>query len=179
MWNFEKAERYLNRVGVIFLLVLSNTYCQQSYCGSFVPMDLASCTAYSTNSQYCCLLRTYTNQYYDSMCYPIDPTQYMSLNGNIQLGGYSYQVDCGNSIGTDCGQVPEPISYKDCSIYSLNSNSCCYISYKNVTSCVWLGSPNTGKVEYKGLTIICDGSILNLGTHYFTFLFILISFLFF
>ena len=50
-----------------------------------------------------------------------------------------------------------PITYKDCSIFSKKDNSCCYYKYQKQTNCVWLGKSDVGTMRYKDLLVICQG----------------------
>jgi hypothetical protein len=147
---------HLVKILQLFLLI-NFSYAEDpiSLCGTFIAKDMSSCTEYSTKSQYCCYLTTFSNSLYSKMCYPILIEEYLTLNSEINLGGYKYSVDCGNFIGSTCGTINTPISYKDCSQASLKDNSCCYVKYNNTTSCVRLGTGNIGEVTYNGLKIIC------------------------
>ena len=145
---------------ILFLMLLSTisifpeiaTY----YCGSWLPKDQSSCEIYNTNTTLCCYLTTFSNSIYFNMCYQINMTDYLHLNNKISLGEYVFDVDCGAIMGTTCGTIDTPQSYMDCSQFSLSTNSCCYYKYKEDSSCVWLGKPYTGKVEYKGLELLCS-----------------------
>ena len=75
-------------------------------------------------------------------------------------------------MGTTCGTIYSPKSYKDCSQFSLSTNSCCYYKYKNETSCLWLGKPFTGKVDYKGLELFCDSDFVKLKSNWLIITFI-------
>jgi hypothetical protein len=86
---------------------------------------------------------------------------YIYSNNEIDLYGAHYYINCGMSLGTTCGDIQNPASYKDCGLSSLDSNSCCYVGYKEQTSCVWLGTPDTGIFEYNGITIICGAKLNN------------------
>ena len=131
-----------------------------SLCGSYVPKDITSCTLYSTDSNYCCYLRTFSNSFYSYMCYSLKPSEYINLNNKINLGGFEYEINCGNTIGTICGSITNPYSFKDCGMSSQKDNTCCYMEYQGITNCVWLGSGYKGKVEYKNLTLICGSEVL-------------------
>jgi hypothetical protein len=152
----------------LFDLVTSSN----QYCGSFLPKDLSSCEPYTTDSAYCCYLSSYTNNLNFHMCYPINKTDYLGLHNTLDINGYNFKVDCGLHVGTTCGAVSKPISYKDCGQFSTGSNSCCYYKYKNETSCVWLESSDIGEVNYKGLQVICGGMWIKLR---YSVIYILIS----
>lgn len=141
-------------------LLLVKYIFSQSRCGSFVPQDSNSCFMFSTNTTYCCSLSTFSNKFHSNICYPIKMNEYLPLNNRINLGGYDYGIDCGNFIGTTCGFISSPVTYKDCSQFSRNSNSCCFMKFQEDTSCVWLGTGDTGQVEYNGLTLICEANYL-------------------
>lgn len=132
------------------------------YCGSWLPKDQSSCEIYNTNSTLCCYLTTFSNGIYFNMCYQINMTDYLHLNDKISLGEYDFDVDCGAIMGTTCGTINTPKSYVDCSQFSLNTNSCCYYKYKNDSSCVWLGKPYTGRVEYEGLELFCNDTYITI-----------------
>ena len=144
-------------IKILLLFFFNFSYADDtiSMCGTFIAKDINSCTMYSTSSQYCCYLTTFSNHFYSKMCYPILVQDYLNLNNVLNLGGYNYTIDCGNFIGSTCGTIMTPMSYKDCSQASLKDNSCCYVIYKGSTSCVWLGTGDIGDVTYNGLTIIC------------------------
>jgi len=150
-------------ITIIYLIPKINSY----YCGSWLPKDQSSCEIYNTNSTLCCYLTTFSNGIYFNMCYQINMTDYLHLNNKISLGGYDFDVDCGTIMGTTCGTINTPQSYKDCSQFSLNTNSCCYYRYKNDSSCVWLGQPYTGRVEYKGLELFCSENFISLKRGWF------------
>ena len=136
---------------IIFINLIEQI--NNSYCGSWLPKDQSSCALYNTNSTFCCYLTSFTNGIYFNMCYEVNFTDYIYLNNAITLGGYQFNIDCGNTMGTTCGTIKTPKSYKDCSQFSLETNSCCYSSYKGDSSCLWLGSPYLGRIEYKGLEL--------------------------
>ena len=112
------------------------------------------------------------------MCYPFSRDIYYKMSRTVKINGYSFSVDCGNSRGTLCGDIVNPVSYKDCSIYSTSSNSCCFYKYtykkpktdkeKNTTeeewetetNCVWLGTGDIGEMSYNKLTIICSNNYM-------------------
>ena len=52
-----------------------------------------------------------------------------NMTRKVKINGYTYSVDCGESRGTLCGDVVNPVNYKDCSIYSKLDNSCCFYKY--------------------------------------------------
>lgn len=139
------------------ILIKVNSY----YCGSWLPKDQSSCEIYNTNTTLCCYLTTFSNGVYFNMCYQINMTDYLFLNNKITLGDYKFDIDCGMNMGTTCGTIMTPKSYKDCSMFSLDVNSCCYYNYKNDTSCIWLGSAYTGRLEYKGLELVCGGGFIS------------------
>jgi hypothetical protein len=147
---------------IIITIIFIKFTITQSKCGSFVPQDSNSCFMYSTNTTYCCSLSTFSNKFYSNICYPISMTDYLPLNNKINLGGYEYDINCGTFIGTTCGYVSTPVSYKDCSQFSKNTNSCCFMKYQGDTSCVWLGTGDTGQVEYNGLVLICEADFLKI-----------------
>ncbi len=144
-----------NKFWVFFYLV-NLISCSIDICGTYISEGTGTCTQYSTNETYCCYLRTYSNNFWSSMCYPINATDYLQLNGILRLGKYKYFVDCGESTGTTCGTLSNPVSYKDCSQFSRNTNTCCFVKYKNDTSCVWLGSGYNGDITYNGIELVCN-----------------------
>ena len=104
------------------------------------------------------------------MCYPFKREYYYRMSRQVIINGYTYSVDCGDSRGTLCGDVVNPVNYKDCSIYSKSDNSCCFYKYtykeeneteyKTDTNCVWLGTGDIGEMSYNKLTIICTSGYL-------------------
>jgi hypothetical protein len=145
-------------------------------CGSYLAEGVGACTQYSTNTTLCCYLRTYSNKYWSSICHSINATDYLGLNGKLKLGDFEYMIDCGDTIGTTCGTIMKPVSYKDCSQFSRSTNSCCFVKYKQDTSCVWLGAGYTGEISYQGLELVCNANYLKIGNLVLilTFLFLLV-----
>ena len=70
---------------------------------------------------------------------------------------FEFKLKCGSGRGASCGLIVNPKNYKDCSMYSEKSNSCCFYSYKGSTNCVWLGNSDVGTMKYKDLLLICKG----------------------
>ena len=142
-----------------------------SYCGSYIPYDGSSCFQYTNSSSICCFLRGNFEGNYHTMCYPFSRDIYYKMSRTVKINGYSFSVDCGSSRGTLCGDIVNPVSYKDCSIYSKSDNSCCFYkyTYKNddeewltETNCVWLGTGDIGEMSYNKLTLICISNSLKL-----------------
>ena len=94
------------------------------------------------------------------------------MSRTVKINGYSFSVDCGSSRGTLCGDIVNPVSYKDCSIYSKSDNSCCFYKYmyknpddddwQTETNCVWLGTGDIGEMSYNKLTIICNSEYMRM-----------------
>ena len=149
---------------IIYLLKESNL----SYCGSYIPNNGGSCWQYTNATSICCFLRGNFEGNYHTMCYPFSRDIYYKMSRSVKINGYSYQLDCGKSRGILCGDVVDPVSYKDCSIFSTSSNSCCFYRYQykdpgsdnfiEDTNCVWLGTPDVGEMSFNKLTIICYGN---------------------
>ena len=156
---------------------LFSTYISPASCGSYLAVDSSSCIPYSTNTTLCCLLTANFQDIYISSCYAINYTDYFGLNDQIVLGNYTYEIDCGQVMGSTCGSITTPRSYKDCGQAGTTTNACCYYEYKNDTSCMWLGSPYVGQLEYNGLTLICNADILVF--RYYLYVFIAIIFVLF
>jgi hypothetical protein len=167
-----------NKTVILLFLLIRKTLSSSSfdYCASFLAEGVGACTQYSTNTTLCCYLRTYSNKYWSSICHSINATDYLALNGKIKLGDYEYFIDCGDTIGTTCGTIMKPMSYKDCSQFSRNTNSCCFVKYKEDTSCVWLGTGHTGEISYNGLELVCHSSKIKIGNMFkmFAFLFLML-----
>ncbi len=97
------------------------------------------------------------------MCYPFDRQLYYKMGRHVKINGYRFTLECGDQRGALCGEVIDPINYKDCAIYSTTDNSCCFYSYQyknpdddeyqQETNCVWLGTPDIGKMNYNKLTV--------------------------
>ncbi len=146
---------------ILFLIKSINS----SYCGSYIPYGPSSCYEYTNSSSICCYLRGNFEGSYHSMCYPFQRDIYYKMARTVKINGYKFNLDCGHSRGTLCGKVVIPISYKDCSIYSTKSNSCCFYSYtyknpddddyQTETNCIWLGTSDVGEMSYNKLTVIC------------------------
>ena len=160
-----------------------------SYCGSYIPYDGDSCFQYTNSSSICCFLRGNFEGNYHTMCYPFSRDIYYKMSRTVKINGYSFSVDCGSSRGTLCGDIVNPVSYKDCSIYSTSSNSCCFYkyTYKNPktsedeedeweteTNCVWLGTGDIGEMSYNKLTIICSSNFIKFNTISLFLLFIIL-----
>ena len=160
-----------------------------SYCGSYIPYDGDSCFQYTNSSSICCFLRGNFEGNYHTMCYPFSRDIYYKMSRTVKINGYSFSVDCGSSRGTLCGDIVNPVSYKDCSIYSTSSNSCCFYkyTYKNPktsedeedeweteTNCVWLGTGDIGEMSYNKLTIICSSNLIKFNTISLFLLFIIL-----
>ncbi len=98
------------------------------------------------------------------------------MSRTVKINGYSFSVDCGTSRGTLCGDIVNPVSYKDCSIYSKKGNSCCFYKYmyknsededyQTETNCVWLGTGDIGEMSYNKLTIICSNYYIKFSLFY-------------
>ena len=160
-----------------------------SYRGSYIPYDGDSCFQYTNSSSICCFLRGNFEGNYHTMCYPFSRDIYYKMSRTVKINGYSFSVDCGSSRGTLCGDIVNPVSYKDCSIYSTSSNSCCFYkyTYKNPktsedeedeweteTNCVWLGTGDIGEMSYNKLTIICSSNFIKFNTISLFLLFIIL-----
>ena len=155
---------------IIFILLISMSL--SSYCGSYIPYDGSSCFQYTNSSSICCFLRGNFEGNYHTMCYPFSRDIYYKMSRTVKINGYSFSVDCGNSRGTLCGDIVNPVSYKDCSIYSKSDNSCCFYRYmyknpddtewQTETNCVWLGTGDIGEMSYNKLTIICSSKYIRL-----------------
>ena len=162
-----KEEILIITILISLLDIISN-----SYCGSYIPYDGSSCFQYTNSSSICCFLRGNFEGNYHTMCYPFSRDIYYKMSRTVKINGYSFSVDCGSSRGTLCGDIVNPVSYKDCSIYSKSDNSCCFYkyTYKNPdekewqteTNCVWLGTGDIGEMSYNKLTIICSNKYLRL-----------------
>ena len=175
-----------NNILLIFLIFSIIKYISSSYCGSYIPYDGSSCFQYTNESSICCFLRGNFEGNYHTMCYPFSRDIYYKMSRKVKINGYTYSVDCGSSRGTLCGDVVNPVSYKDCSIYSTKSNSCCFYKYyyksgdnlseyEEETNCVWLGTGDIGEMSYKNLQIICEEKILKLKKLNLFFILILFS----
>ena len=155
---------------IIFISLLSEIL--SSYCGSYIPYDGSSCFQYTNSSSICCFLRGNFEGNYHTMCYPFSRDIYYKMSRTVKINGYSFSVDCGESRGTLCGDIVNPVSYKDCSIYSKKSNSCCFYKYmyknpeetewQTETNCIWLGTGDIGEMSYNKLTIICFSNYIKL-----------------
>ena len=172
---------------LLFSLFLLIKYISSSYCGSYIPYDGSSCFQYTNESSICCFLRGNFEGNYHTMCYPFNRSIYYKMSRQVKINGYLYSVDCGESRGTLCGDVVNPVSYKDCSIYSKSDNSCCFYryfykpdenstEYEEETNCVWLGTSDIGEMSYKRLQIICGSKIIIFNK--FNFILTLILFIF-
>lgn len=143
------------------------SYSFSSYCGSYIPYSGDSCFQYTNSSSICCFLRGNFEGNYHTMCYPISRSIYYKMARSVKINGYTFKINCGESRGTLCGDIVDPKSYKDCSIFSKKGNSCCYYEYKyknpgddeylTETNCVWLGTGDIGEMSYNKLTLICKG----------------------
>ena len=161
-----------NKVLKYIIFSFSITMTLTSYCGSYIPYDGSSCFQYTNSSSICCFLRGNFEGNYHTMCYPFSIDIYYKMSRTVKINGYSFSVDCGNSRGTLCGDIVNPVSYKDCSIYSKSGNSCCFYKYmyknpddndwQTETNCVWLGTGDIGEMSYNKLTIICSNKYLRL-----------------
>ena len=141
-----------------------------SYCGSYIPYNGNSCFQYTNSSSVCCFLRGNFEGNYHTMCYPFSRKIYYKMSRKVKINGYEFSVDCGRSRGTLCGDIVNPVNYKDCSVYSKKDNSCCFYQYTykeegkwlTETNCVWLGTGDIGEMSYKKLTLICSNSYIKL-----------------
>lgn len=150
-----------DKMKILIVIIFSLfTYSLSSYCGSYIPKDESTCDKFTNSTSICCYLQGSFSGAPHSMCYPFDRDYYYSLQRSIELNGYRYKLNCGSKRGALCGQVVNPITYKDCSIYSKKSNSCCFYQYKSTTNCVWLGTSSIGEMKYKDLTVICQSIIM-------------------
>ena len=174
--------RYNYLIVLIFIALLK--LISNSYCGSYIPYDGSSCFQYTNASSICCFLRGNFEGNYHTMCYPFSRDIYYKMSRRVKINGYSFSVDCGSSRGTLCGDIVNPVSYKDCSIYSKSDNSCCFYEYKyrnneNETyqterNCVWLGTGDIGEMSYNKLTLICSSKFMNYNIILLLLFFILI-----
>ena len=173
-----------NEILIIIILISLLDIISNSYCGSYIPYDGNSCFQYTNSSSICCFLRGNFEGNYHTMCYPFSRDIYYKMSRTVKINGYSFSVDCGSSRGTLCGDIVNPVSYKDCSIYSKSDNSCCFYkyNYKNPeederqteTNCVWLGTGDIGEMSYNNLTIICSSNFMKYSIMTIFLLFIMI-----
>lgn len=159
----------MNNTNKIIITVLLSliSYSLSSYCGSYIPYSGSSCFQYTNTSSICCFLRGNFEGNYHTMCYPFSRDIYYKMSRSVKINSYTYSIDCGESRGTLCGDIVDPKSYKDCSIYSKKHNSCCFYEYKyknpgeeeysTETNCVWLGTGDVGEMSYNKLKLICEG----------------------
>lgn len=133
---------------------------KSSYCGSYLPKDETSCDKFTHSTNICCHLTGKLYGTIQSMCYPFVREDYYRMKRTVGINEFNFKLKCGNKRGASCGQVVNPVTYKDCSIYSESKNSCCYYTYKGTTNCVWLGNSNVGTMKYKDLLLICKGTFL-------------------
>ena len=153
---------------IIFFILIH--YIFSSYCGSYIPYDGSSCFQYTNSSSICCYLRGNFEGNYHTMCYPFSRDLYYKMSRSVKINDYTFTLDCGTQRGALCGDVVNPVNYKDCSIYSTRKNSCCFYKYKYLvsegwtedTNCVWLGTSDVGEMSYNKLTIICGQSFIYL-----------------
>ena len=161
----------INNILIIIIIICVIQNISSSYCGSYIPYDGSSCFQYTNESSICCFLRGNFEGNYHTMCYPFNREIYYKMSRKVKINGYTYSVDCGESRGTLCGDVVNPVNYKDCSIYSKLDNSCCFYKYyyktdneskdwEVETNCVWLGTGDIGEMSYKRLQIICGDYIM-------------------
>ena len=169
----------------IFIIFICLLKCiTNSYCGSYIPYDGSSCFQYTNATSICCFLRGNFEGNYHTMCYPFSRDIYYKMSRTVRINGYSFSVDCGSSRGTLCGDIVNPVSYKDCSIYSKSGNSCCFYKYmyknpddpewQTETNCVWLGTGDIGEMSYNKLTIICSSNYTKYSLILFIIIFIII-----
>ena len=169
----------------IFIIFICLLKCiTNSYCGSYIPYDGSSCFQYTNATSICCFLRGNFEGNYHTMCYPFSRDIYYKMSRTVRINGYSFSVDCGSSRGTLCGDIVNPVSYKDCSIYSKSGNSCCFYKYmyknpddpewQTETNCVWLGTGDIGEMSYNKLTIICSSKYTKYSLILFIIIFIII-----
>ncbi len=155
---------------VVFFMLIEGIF--SSYCGSYIPKNAGTCTQYTNSSHICCFLRGSFQGYYHSMCFPFTREIYYKMGRSVKVNGYTYRLDCGEQRGALCGEVINPIMYKDCSVYSTSSNSCCFYEYRfkteyedheewdSDTNCLWLGTSAIGVMEYRNLRVICSSQNL-------------------
>ena len=139
-----------------FLLFYSNIH-QQSYCGSYLPKDETTCSQFTNSTYICCHLTGKLYGTVQQMCYPFSREDYYKMSRSVAINEFEYKLKCGSGRGASCGLIVNPKNYKDCSMYSEKSNSCCFYSYKGSTNCVWLGNSDVGTMKYKDLLLICKG----------------------
>ena len=149
----------------IFIIIYLFQRNVSSYCGSYIPYNGDSCWQYTNATSICCFLRGNFEGNYHTMCYPFSRDIYYKMSRSVKINGYHYELDCGKGRGTLCGEVVNPVNYKDCSIYSTKTNSCCFYKYRyknpgddnyiEDTNCVWLGTSDIGEMSYNKLTLIC------------------------
>ena len=174
----------INNILIIIIIICVIQYISSSYCGSYIPYDGSSCFQYTNESSICCFLRGNFEGNYHTMCYPFNREIYYKMSRKVKINGYTYSVDCGESRGTLCGDVVNPVNYKDWSIYSKLDNSCCFYKYyyktdneskdwEVETNCVWLGTGDIGEMSYKRLQIICGDYIMKFNKINIIFAFIL------
>lgn len=155
---------HISKTTLLFLIttisLLSKT--SSSYCGSYLPEGEGSCDQFTNSTFICCYLTGKLLGTFQNMCYPFDRESYYRMSRSVEINGYKYKLDCGQSRGASCGQIVNPVSYKDCGLYSTSGNSCCFYKYQRQTNCVWLGKSKIGSMVYKDLTVICKGSFIHL-----------------
>ena len=150
---------------ITLLLLFIHQVLSASYCGSYLPKDESTCDKYINTTYICCHLTSHLFGTVQSMCSPFSREDYYKMSRTISINNYDFKLKCGSTRGASCGQIVNPISYKDCSIYSKKSNSCCYYKYQKQTNCVWLGKSDVGTMKYKELLVICEGSFNTLNIY--------------
>ena len=112
------------------------SYAISSYCGSYIPKDESTCDKFTNSTSICCYLQGNFDGAPHSLCYPFERDFYYSLSRTVSLNSFRYKLNCGQKRGALCGQVVNPVTYKDCSIFSKSKNSCCFYTYKKYLG-VW------------------------------------------
>ena len=146
---------------LLFLFSFLPSILSESYCGSYLPKDGSTCDKYTNATYICCHLTGKLYGTVQRMCYPFSREDYYKMSRSVAINGFEYKLSCGERRGALCGQIVNPRTYKDCSMSSLKSNSCCYYSYKGTTNCVWLGKSDVGTMRYKDLIVICEGGFIS------------------
>ena len=139
------------------------------------------CNTFSTNTNFCCFLsgaeEINNNR---TLCLEFSMQLYYGQK-TINYYQNSYNIDCGigstnSDEKTKCGNITSPKKPQDCFAFSDDSQSCCYYSYQNISTCYWLGDKYFGETILKDMILSCHSGFNRL---YIIFLIVYIYYDFF
>jgi hypothetical protein len=165
---------------LIKIVISADTICNSN----LTPTTKSDCNKLNTPSEFCCFLRNLDSQNKTSSdgkntnlnkCLPYSHLTFSGVR-TITIDKILFSIDCGDSPGVpDCGNQNSPSNYNDCNRLSIETNSCCYYEYSDITGCYWFGRKMKASTNQNGLSIYCIESFFK--TSFVIWLIIVLNFI--